>query len=83
METKSKHWGDVFKWLESVVDSCETEDQVKSCEILIVNFEKLYCDRIGWLECSKLLRPLNIKLTNVWGQYVIKKVNKNGNKICR
>ena len=40
MEKRSTHYGDVQIWIEKVIDSCETYDQVHSTRNLIWNFEK-------------------------------------------
>jgi hypothetical protein len=40
MEKRSTHYGDVQKWIEKVIDSCETHDQARSARSLIWNFEK-------------------------------------------
>jgi len=40
MEKRSRHYGDVQKWIEKVIDSCETYEQVHSTRNLIRNFEK-------------------------------------------
>ena len=40
METRSTHYGDVSKWIEKIIESCETRDQTFSTLKLIHNFEK-------------------------------------------
>jgi hypothetical protein len=40
MEKRSTHYGDVQKWIEKVIDSCETHAQARSARSLIWNFEK-------------------------------------------
>ena len=40
MEKRSTHYGDIQKWIEKVIDSCETYDQTRSARRLICNFEK-------------------------------------------
>jgi len=40
MEKRSTHYGDVQKWIEKVIDSCETYQQANSVRTLIRNFEK-------------------------------------------
>lgn len=42
MEERSKHYGDVAKWIEKVIDSCETSEQENSARKLIHNFEIQY-----------------------------------------
>lgn len=39
-EKRSKHYGDVAKWVESVIDSCVTIEQVWSARKLVRNFER-------------------------------------------
>jgi hypothetical protein len=40
MDNRSTHYGDVAKWIEKVIDSCETYQQTFTARMLIVNFEK-------------------------------------------
>jgi len=40
MENRSKHYGDVKKWVENVIRSCETMGQIKTADRLIDNFNK-------------------------------------------
>jgi hypothetical protein len=40
MENRSTHYGDVSKWIEKVIESCETHAQARSARSLIWNFEK-------------------------------------------
>jgi hypothetical protein len=40
MEKRSTHYGDVSKWVEKVIDSCETQEQTHSAWQLVWNFEK-------------------------------------------
>ena len=39
MEKRSTHYGDVAKWIEKVIDSCETYQQTFTAKKLIRNFE--------------------------------------------
>lgn len=39
MENRSRHYGDVDKWVRKVIDSCETYQQTISVRSLIRNFE--------------------------------------------
>lgn len=74
MGRRSKHWGDVYIWLESVVKSCKTDKHVDCCNRLITNFESLYEKEIGWLDCIRLTRPLTNHLMNVWSDFVKEKL---------
>ena len=38
MEQRSTHYGDVAKWIEKVIDSCETYQQTFTAKKLITNF---------------------------------------------
>ena len=40
MEKRSTHYGDVAKWIEKVIDSCETYQQTFTAKQLVRNFEK-------------------------------------------
>ena len=40
MEQRSTHYGDVAKWIEKVIDSCETYQQTFTAKQLVRNFEK-------------------------------------------
>jgi len=40
MEKRSTHYGDVSKWIEKVIDSCETYQQTITAKTLISNFAK-------------------------------------------
>ena len=40
MENRSTHYGDVSKWIEKVIDSCETYQQTFTVKKLISNFAK-------------------------------------------
>ena len=43
MENRSKHYGDVYKWVRKVIDSCETYEQTFGVRSLILNFEGQMC----------------------------------------
>ena len=40
MEKRSVHYGDVSKWIEKVINSCETYQQTFTVKKLISNFAK-------------------------------------------
>jgi hypothetical protein len=60
MEKRSKHYGDVAKWVESVIDSCVTIEQVLSARELVRNF-KLQMDKCGTIRWS-VIPPLEDKV---------------------
>ena len=39
MENRSAHYGDIAKWIEKVIDSCETYQQTITAKQLVINFE--------------------------------------------
>jgi hypothetical protein len=42
MEKRSKHPGDVTKWIEKVFDSCTNTTQLLAAEKLVTSFDKIY-----------------------------------------
>lgn len=59
-EKRSKHYGDVAKWVESVIDSCVTIEQAWSARKLVRNFE-LQMYKHGTIRWS-LIPPLEGKV---------------------
>jgi len=62
MKKRSRHYGDVANWIEKVIDSCKTREQVFSCQKLIHNFEntkefKSLDFNVRW----RVTVPLNVK----------------------
>jgi hypothetical protein len=48
MENRSTHYGDVKKWIEKVIDSCETYQQTLTAKLLTYNFEKqMYSNKVN------------------------------------
>ena len=39
MENRSTHYGDVARWIEDVIDSCETWEQTRVASRLVTNFD--------------------------------------------
>jgi len=66
MEKRSTHYGDLTKWIERVIDSCETYQQTFTARKLISNFEnklskeKSY-SRLSWVTTDVLRNKLDIK----------------------
>lgn len=58
MALQSKHPGDVKKWLEKVIDSCETYQQCITCMKLIRNFRNM----VGLGDISIYIYPLEDQL---------------------
>ena len=40
MAATSKHYSDVYKWIDQVIESCETHHQLNVAEKLISYFDK-------------------------------------------
>ena len=40
MEQRSTHYVDISKWIEKVIDSCETYQQTHTAKQLVTNFAK-------------------------------------------
>jgi hypothetical protein len=40
MENRSKHYGDIKLWVDKVINSCETMEQIRTADRLINNFNK-------------------------------------------
>ena len=58
MASESKHYLDVNRWIEQVIDSCTTVKQTVPASILINNFEKYLVDYTDPDFNSKLIRSL-------------------------
>ena len=67
MEKRSEHYGDVSKWIEKGIDSCETYEQTTTAERLVSNFDnQLKTKRIEkyWREhFYNLISPLESSLS--------------------
>jgi hypothetical protein len=66
MDKRSTHYGDVSKWIEKVINSCETYQQTFTVYRLINNFRKQLMDNTPdkyWNSYQyDVIRPLEIKL---------------------
>ena len=70
MENRSKHYGDVEKWVLKVIDSCETYQQTITVSILIRNFEKQMnrndeYSKLSWSIKQSLTFMLNLKRNEI------------------
>ncbi len=43
---RSKHKGDIYRWLIKVMDSCNNIEQLRGCLQLILNFKKTHEDYV-------------------------------------
>jgi len=69
MENKNKYYEDVAKWIEKVINSCETKEHTTVARNLVSNFEKQlkkeYTERYYITEVfSKIIRNLEIMCWN-------------------
>ena len=75
-ETTNPHYGDVVRWIERVIDSCETPKQTKSAERLIRLFESQYHEELTFPEMHSASRGLFRRSTEKWGDLLEKKLDK-------
>ena len=75
-ETTNPHYGDVVRWIERVIDSCETPKQTKSAERLIRLFENQYHGELTFSEMHSSSRGLFRRSTEKWGDLIEKKLDK-------
>ncbi len=64
MENRSRHYGDVAKWIEKVIDSCETREQTFVAKRLIRNFYNQLDRKLGTLNYATIISPLEYRLSN-------------------
>ena len=68
MENRSTHYGDISKWIEKVIDSCETYQQTIGAKQLIWNFEKQlqrkYPENYWREHYYNIINPLDNKLSD-------------------
>ena len=62
MENRSTHYGDVAKWIEKVIDSCETYQQTFAANRLIRNFGNQLNRKMGNLYYGEIIKPLQQRL---------------------
>jgi len=64
MAAKSKHYGDVAKWIERVIDSCKTGQHITAVQQLIENFYKTEVNVNGhdWNTISNLRSNLLMRV---------------------
>ena len=74
--TSNPHYGDVARWIERVIDSCETPKQVKSAERLIRLFESQYYGDLTFDEMHNISRSLLGRSIEKWGNLLEKKLGK-------
>lgn len=69
MEKRSRHYGDITKWIEKVIDSCQTWEQTRTASRLVSNFDKQ-------LSKEKNYRALSYSTTDIL-RYKIDQVRTN------
>jgi len=50
MAAKGNNWFDVLKWVEKVIESCETRGQAKTARKLVKSYFKRYERELGELD---------------------------------
>lgn len=63
MENRSSHYGDIVKWIEKVIDSCETYEQSRTAGKLIRNFYNQLERKLGTSNYSTIIHPLESRLS--------------------
>ena len=83
MENRSTHYGDVAKWIEKVIDSCETIEQTFTAKKLISNFRKQLMkntpDKYWYSYQYTVIDPLN-DLVRIKRQSFINKIEEQWKK---
>ena len=64
MENRSTNYGDVAKWIEKVIDSCETREQTFVAKMLIRNFYNQLDRKLGASTYTTIISPLEYRLSN-------------------
>ena len=64
MEKRSTHYGDIVKWIEKVIDSCETREQTFTAKKLIRNFNNQLDRKLGASSYSTIIYPLESRLSH-------------------
>jgi hypothetical protein len=68
MENRSAHYGDISKWVEKVIESCETYQQTFVARRLIRNFtdqlQRKYPEKYWREYFYDIISPLEIKLSD-------------------
>ena len=64
MENRSRHYGDIAKWIEKVIDSCETREQTFVAKRLIRNFYNQLDRKLGTSNYATIISPLEYRLSN-------------------
>jgi hypothetical protein len=65
MAATSNHYGDVAKWIEKVIDSCKTTDQLTGAFALINNFGTMFPAHY-----SSLFLPLWSRADDRWNEII-------------
>ena len=61
---RSRHYGDVNKWIEQVIESSTEHIHLKTCLKLVRNFERIYPRENNWKqEVIRLGQNLQMKLS--------------------
>lgn len=68
MAATSNHYGDVAKWIETVIESCTTTDQLNGAFNLITNYGKMFPKVY-----SSLTLPLWKMADDKWGEIIEKR----------
>jgi len=81
MAAKSKNWLDVYVWIDKVLDSCVTKEQVDNTRHLFLRFEAIYktsyiSGKINDLVCNLYIKAIILR-DEICEQDLINRIKKN------
>lgn len=81
MGATSKHYGDVYKWISKVIESCKTQEQEKTARKLIDNYDNnlYYNNEVHPVLRAEIKRNLTCILDGISFSRIEEKLQ-NGNK---
>ena len=62
MAATSKHYSDVYKWIDQIIESCETHHQLNAAEKLISHFDKYLVDYVNPDYAHELTHELRVSV---------------------
>jgi len=81
MAAKSKNWLDVYVWIDKVLDSCVTKEQVDNTRHLFLRFEAMYntsyiSGTINDLVCNLYRKSITLR-DDICEKDLINRIKKN------
>lgn len=75
MAAISKHYGDVNEWIHSVIESCNTMEQIQTTYKLIDNFDSFCLNYINRDTFYKMKRDLVTAADIKWESILLNNIN--------